>query len=133
MPDLSVKTLKKAQGIVNNDSNFRHLGNVDLTMGIKVGRLMYLINFAGFSCHAVRKISEDEVRETDFVIEMSAAQWDHFITGCQTGEGPGLAQLDSTHNIVKAKDPRRKLQFLRYHMSIQAFFEAYATLESAPA
>ena len=133
MSDLSVKSLKKAQNIVNNDSDFRHLGNVDLTMGVKVGKFMCLITFEGFTCHGVRKITENEVREADFMIDMSQAQWDRFITGCQSGEGLNLAQLDSTDYIVKANDPRKKLQFLRYHTSIQAFFEAYAAIEMAPA
>ena len=133
MPDLSVKTLKKAQAIVNDDAAFRHLGSVDLTMGIKVGKLMYLISFAGFSCSAVRKISANEIREADFMIEMSKAQWDAFVTGCQSGDGPSLAQLDSREYIVKAEDPRKKLQFLRYHNSIQAFFEAVAAPEATPA
>ena len=132
MSDLSAKKLKKAQSIVNNDLNFRQLGNIDVKMGIKVGNLMYLISFEGFSCQAVRKISAKEVRDTDFVIEMSPDQWDNFITGCRSG-GPGLAELDSTEYVVKAADPRKKLEFLRYHTSIQAFFEAYATLEPTPA
>ena len=93
----------------------------------------YLIVFAGFTCHSVRKISAREVRETDFMVEMSAVQWDKFIAGCQSGKGPTLAQLDDSENVIKAADPRRKLDFLRYHTSIQAFFEVYANLESAPA
>lgn len=133
MPDLSVKTLKKAQGIVNDDAGFRHLGNVDLTMGVKVGKPMYLISFSGFSCSAVRKIGASEIREADFVIEMSTTQWDAFIAGCQSGDGPSLAQLDSREYIVKAEDPRKKLQFLRYHNSIQAFFVAFARLDLTPA
>ncbi len=133
MSDLSVKTLKKAQGIVNDDAAFRHLGHVDLTMGIKVGKLTYLISFAGFSCSAVRKISANEIREADFMIEMSKTQWDAFIAGCRSGDGPSLAQLDSREYVVKAEDPRKKLQFLRYHNSIQAFFVALAMPEPTPA
>jgi len=133
MSDLSAKQLKKAQSIVNNDLDFRHLGNVDFKMGIKVGRIMFLVSFAGFSCHTVRKISAKEVRDTDFVVEMSPSQWDRFIAGCQSGDGPSLAQLDNAEYVVKTADPRKKLEFLRYHISIQAFFEAYATLEPTPA
>ena len=133
MSDLSAKKLKKAQSIVNNDLNFRHLGNIDVKMGIKVDKIMYLISFSGFSCHGVQKISTKEVRDTDFMIEMSQSQWDQFMAGCQSGNGPSLAQFDSTDYVVKAADPRKKLEFLRYHTSIQAFFEAYATLDSNPA
>jgi len=133
MSDLSAKQLKKAQGIANVDVSFRQLGNVDVKMGIKVGKHMYLIIFEGFTCHSVRKMTAKEVRETDFMIEMSPAQWDKFIAGCQSGKGPTLAQLDDSENVIKAADPRRKLDFLRYHTSIQAFFEVYANLESTPA
>lgn len=133
MSELSAKKLKQAQSAVNSDPDFRHLGNVDVKMVIKVGKLMYLIAFEGFKCDTVRKISAKEVRDTDFVIEMSAAQWDQFITGCQSGVGATLAQLDRSDYIVKAADPRKKLEFLRYHTSLQAFFEAYATLEATPA
>ena len=112
MPDLSVKTLKKAQAIVNSDPNFRHLGNVDLTMGIKAGKILYLITFTGFSCQSVRKISASEVREADFVIEMSGGQWDNFITGCQSGDEPNLVQLDSLEYIVKANDPEAEFKFM---------------------
>lgn len=133
MTELTASRLKKTQGIVNGDANFRHLGSIDVKMGIKVGKAMYLITFAAFTCHAVRKITAKEVREADFVIEMSSGQWRQFMAGCRSGDGSSLAQLDSTQYVVKATDPRRKLDFLRYHTSIQAFFEAYATLEPAAA
>jgi len=133
MSEFSAKKLKQTQSVVNGDSNFRHLGNVDVRMGVKVGRLMYLIVFEGFSCDTIRKISAKEVRDTDFVIDMSSAQWDQFIAGCRSGVGQNLAQLDDSDNIVKTADPRKKLEFLRYHTSIQAFFEVYATLEARPA
>ena len=133
MSELSVKKLKKAQGFVNSDSGFRHLGNIDVKMGIKVGKSLYLVSFSGFSCHEVSKISHKEVREADFVVQMSPAQWHQFITGCRSGDGQSLVQLDASEYVVNAVDPRGKLEFLRYHTSIQAFFTAYATLEPTPA
>jgi len=129
MTDLSARKLKQAQNDVNDDPAFRHLGNVDVKMGIRVGRATYLISFEAFNCKGVRKISAKETRDADFVIEMSADVWDRYIAGCQSGDGPNLAQLDSTDGVVKAADPRKKLEFLRYHMSLQLFFEAYARLE----
>jgi hypothetical protein len=131
MSELSVKKLKKAQGFVNGDSGFRHLGNIDVNMGIKVGKSIYLVSFSGFSCHEVSKISHKEVREADFVVQMSPAQWEHFIAGCRSGDGQSLVQLDEAESVVNVADPRMKLEFLRYHTSIQAFFDAYATLNYA--
>ena len=95
MSDLSAKQLKKAQGIANVDVSFRQLGNVDVKMGIKVGKHMYLIVFEGFTCHSVRKMTAKEVRETDFMIEMSPAQWDKFIAGCQSGKGRAFVAQSS--------------------------------------
>jgi len=133
MSDLSAKKLKQTQALVNNSPEFRSLGNVDVNMGIKVGKSLYLISFHGFSCQNVRRINSRETRDADFVIDMSADIWDRFIGGCQSGQGPDLAQLDITDAIVNAADPRKKLEFLRYHLSLQAFFEAYASLEVSPA
>lgn len=133
MPDLSASKLKRTRDLVNEDPNFRHLGNIDLNMGIKVDQLMYLVSFEGFTCHDIREIGTKDVREADFIIEMSSQQWSRFVSGCQSGNGPSLVQLDTSDNIVKAADPRTKLTFLRYHTSIQAFFETYATLDATVA
>ena len=132
MSVLSLRKLKKAQQAVNDDSHFRHLGNVDVKMGVKVGKPTFLVSFEGFTCHSVEKIAANELRESDFLIEMDSDQWSRYIKGCQSGSGGNLAQFDASEYVVKA-DPRMKLDFLRYHTSIQAFFEAYAQLDTSPA
>lgn len=132
MPDLSAKKLKTAQGLVNKDPAFRKLGNIDLKMAIKTGKSIYLIIFKAFSCDSITRISSNELRDADFVIEMSPAMWDRFIAGRQAGNGPTIAQLDYTDKVVKA-NARDTLNFLRYHTSLQAFFDAYASLEETPA
>ena len=120
---LSAKWLKKAQTTVNEDASFRKHGSVDTKMALKVGRSAYLIDFAGFSCHGVQKVSAQDLREADFVIEMSTGAWDKFLSGRRTGGGPTLAELDTIEGIVKAS-PRKKLNFYRYHVSLQAFVDA---------
>ena len=123
---LSSKWLKAAQSQVNTDPAFRALGSVDTDMALKVGQTAYLVTFSGFSCYGVRKISSNELREADFVVEMSPKGWEIFVEGRRSGEGPSLAELDVTNDVVRVEDPRQKLEFLRYHLSVQAFIDAGA-------
>ena len=122
---LTARWLKRAQSSVNQDPSFRKHGNVDTNMALKVGRSAFLIEFAGFSCHGVRKVTIQDLREADFVVEMSRPAWGKFLAGRRKGDGPTLAELDTLEDIVKA-EPRKKLDFYRYHVSLQAFFDAGA-------
>ncbi|MCP5184219.1 MAG: hypothetical protein H6993_09670 [Pseudomonadales bacterium] len=123
---LSVKWLKQAQRVVNEDPEFRKLGYVDTNMGLKVGRGAYLVIFSGFSCHGVHKLDGKDLRDADYVVEMTPAAWERFVEGRRTGAGPTLVELDQTDCVIKAENPRRKLDFLRYHVSLQAFLDAGA-------
>ncbi len=122
----SAKWLKNAQASVNEDPAFRKLGSVDTSMALKVGQTAYLIDFAGFSCHGVRKLGAKDYRDADFLVEMSADAWDRFLSGRRAGNGPTLAELDTVEGVIKADNPRKKLDFLRYQVSIQAFLDAGA-------
>jgi hypothetical protein len=124
MADLSAKQLKRAQQAVNDDPHFRHLGNIDVNMAVKVDKQRFLVVFVGFSCSEVRKISAKEQQQADFSVEMSLAQWDRYQSECRTPGGANLAQFDSVEAVIQASDPRKKLEFLRYHTSVQAFFKA---------
>jgi hypothetical protein len=74
----------------------------------------------------VHKISESELRDADYLIEMTPETWSSFLAGRREGDGPSLAELDTTEGVVKAKNPRDKLDFYRYHLSVQAFLDAGA-------
>ncbi len=123
---LSAKWLKQAQSGVNDDPEFKKLGYVDTSVALKVGSPVFLINFSGFSCHGVRKITKAEVRDADYVIEMTPDTWSRFIEGRRAGDGQSLAELDTAEGVVKADNPRDKLDFYRYHLSLQAFLDAGA-------
>jgi hypothetical protein len=124
---LTAKWLKAAQNSVNGDTAFKKLGYVDTKPALKVGKAAFLINFEGFSCHGVQKIAVRDLRDADYLIEMSQEAWDAFLAGRRRGNGPTLAELDATDGVVKADDPRKKLDFYRYHISLQAFLDAGAT------
>lgn len=129
--NLSAKWLKHAQRQVNDDPAFRKLGSVDANVGLKVDGSAFLVRFSGFSCHDVRKIAAKDLRDADFVVEMSRTAWSRYLDGRRDGSAPTLAALDVTDDVVKAADPRKKLDFLRYHLSLQAFIDAGAA--QAPA
>ncbi len=129
----STHWFKQAQAAVNADPGFRKRGSVDVKMGVKVGTRCVLVTFAGFSCHAVAELSPNDTRDADFVVEMSADQWQRFLDGRRSLQGRTLAQIDVTDNVVKALTPRRKLSFLRFHTSLQAFIDAGVQASTAVA
>jgi len=118
--------LQTAQHAVNADPAFRQLGSIDVDMAVGTPKSAWLVTFSGFTCHGVRKLEREELRDADFLVEMTARDWAKFIAGRRSGSGPSLAELDVTEGCVKAPDPRKKLEFFRYHTSIQAFFDAGA-------
>jgi hypothetical protein len=121
---LSAAWLKRAQAHVNADPSFRKRGSVDLAMIVKVGRDAYLVSFSGFSCQKVAKVTAHEMRDTDVVVTMSPELWTRFLEGRRDGTGRTLIELDATDAVVSATNPRKKLDFQRYHTSVQAFFDA---------
>ena len=123
---LSAEWLQRAQAAVNQDPAFRLRGSIDVIVGVKVGAAAYLVTFSGFTCHGVKSVVDGEVRNASFTIEMSGDQWDRFLAGRRNGTGRSLLEIDTTDGIVKAQQPRKKLDFLRFHTSLQAFFDAGA-------
>lgn len=121
MSELSVKKLKQAQTQVNESESFRHLGNIDTRMAVQAGKTCFLISFEGFSCHGVEKVDINDLRDANFIVKMTNDQWKRFLES-----GNSLVDFDTVEGVVFADNPRKKLDFLRYNTSIQAFFDAYA-------
>jgi len=130
---LSEAWLKKAQSAVNADPSFRKRGSIDVKMAVKSDKSTYLVTFGGFSCHDVRTMTDAGLRDADFAIDMSDDKWERFLQGRRSGSGRTLVDIDTTDDIVKAINPRKKLDFLRYHTSLQAFFDAGARAGSSHA
>ena len=63
--NLTAKWLKAAQHSVNEDAAFKKLGYVDTKPALKVGSNAFLLNFEGFSCHGVKKLSSKDLRDAD--------------------------------------------------------------------
>ena len=120
----SLEWLQNARKAVNADPSFRKRGSIDVKMGVHAGDATYLVTFAGFSCHGIETMPRKDSRDADFVVDMSAEQWERFLSGRRGSGGRALIDIDTTDGVIKAQSPRKRLDFLRYHTSIQAFFDA---------
>jgi hypothetical protein len=129
--ELSLEWLQRARDAVNADPSFRKRGSIDTTMAVRVEETIYLVTFGGFSCHDVRAITAHDLRDADFIVEMSNDQWNRYLSGRRSGKGRSLVEIDTTDGVVKAQTPRKQLEFLRYHTSIQAFFDAGCAARAA--
>ena len=121
---LSAQWLQRAQAAVNADPTFRKRGSIDVTMGVKAGSATWLVTFSGFTCHGVQTVLDGEARNANFIVEMSPERWQRFLAERRAGTGRTLVEIDTTDGIVTAQNPRKKLDFLRVHTSLQAFFDA---------
>jgi hypothetical protein len=129
--ELSLEWLEGARNAVNADPSFRKRGSIDVKMAVRVDEAMFLVTFAGFSCHEVRAIAAQALRDADFTVEMSNDQWNRFLAGRRGGKGRTLAEIDTTDGVIQSSTPRKQLDFLRYHTSIQAFFDAGSAAHAA--
>ena len=129
--ELSLEWLQRARDAVNADPTFRKRGSIDTTLAVRVEEATFLVTFSGFSCHDVRAITGHDLRDADFVVEMSNEQWNRFLAGRRGGKGRTLVEIDTIDGIIKAQTPRKQLDFLRYHTSIQAFFDAGCAARAA--
>jgi len=121
---ISLKWLEDAQARVNTDRGFRKRGSIDVQVGVANGNDVFLLSFEAFGCTKVRAIAKHELRDADFVLEMTPERWERFLAERRSGDGPSLLDLDATDAIVHAANPRKRLEFLRVHTSVQAFFDA---------
>ena len=123
---ITAKLLKAAQSEVNESPAFRKLGNVDTKLVVKSGKSTFLVTFRAFQCDSVAKIYTMDARDGDVTIEMSPSEWRTYLESRKTGEGKTIAQLDVEKPVVQAANPRKKLDFYRYHLSLQQFLDAGA-------
>ena len=122
--------------IVNNDPNFRQLGTVDATVGIRVGSKLYELTFEAFECTGVREAGENDLRDMDFWLEQSYDQWKEMLENIKKH---GAADLTHTLNTIdlnmpegfaRSHDGYRRDAFYRFNQSIQDFFNASSKIDT---
>ena len=137
MPEFpSVEWFEAVRESANNDYQFTSQGTVNCVMGAKVGDAAFAIKFEGFECADVQSISEGSLRDLDFYIDMTPAEWQELLDNIATNGG-----ADSTHTLnsldltmssgcVQSDNELRRAAFFQYHLSLQAFFDASARVET---
>ena len=134
----SVDWFQALQQLVNADPEFRHIGSIDASMGVKVGPKIFVITFEAFECSEVREGSEDELLDLDFVLELSEADWKDLVQNTKENDGADLRHTLNTLDLTKegglsnnaAGDQFRADIFFRVNQSLQHFFDLSAKLDT---
>ena len=134
----SVEWLQALADLANEDEDFRKIGRLDAVVGLRVGDSGYRLTFEVLTCSDVREASETELREADFVIDMSPEMWQTMIddirangraTGDHTLNSLDLSMDEPIHSNEQG-DGYRADKFFRYNPSLQRFFDNVARLDA---
>ena len=134
----SVKWFQAVQDLVNADPEFRRLGSIDATMGVKVGTSIFVVTFEGFECSNVREGTEYDLIDLDFFLEMSESDWQDLIQNTRENGGADLSHTLNTLDLMAEDgisknatgDQLRADIFFRVNQSLQHFFDTSAKLDT---
>lgn len=132
----SVEWLEAVRDSANDDSQFTSQGTVNCVMGVRAGDAAFAVTFEGFECAGVEAIAEGELRDLDFYIDLSQAEWRELLDNIAANDGADSAHTLNTLDLtipsgcVKSGNELRRAAFFQYHLSLQAFFDASASVET---
>jgi hypothetical protein len=134
----SVEWFQSLQDLVNNDPEYRRIGSVDATMGVKVGEKVFVITFEAFECSEVKEGTEYDLIDADFFLEMGVDEWHDLITNTKENDGADLRHTLNTLDLMidggisknATGDQFRADIFFRVNQSLQHFFDSSAKLET---
>ena len=133
----SVEWFKAIQDVVSEDGRLRKLGTCDAVMGVKVRDKAFEITFEAFECTGVRKISEADLANTDFYLDMPYEAWQEMLENIKQSGGKPERQLTlntidflAPEGFAKSDDQSRKDSFYRYGQTFQQFFNASAEIDT---
>ena len=132
----SLEWFEEVRCAANAGGVLRRLGSCNASVGAKVGECAYLLTFEGFECAGVESIEPDELVYADFYLDMPLDEWNGLIR-CIRDNGRADAEhslnridLALPGGVVRSADEYRRNGFLRYHLTLQAFFDAAAEVET---
>ena len=137
IPFPSLEWFETLRRLVNGDAEYRRLGTVDASMGVKAGDAIFIVTFAAFECQAVRAGTEYDLITVDFFLEMAPDAWramlDNIRQNGGASAGQTLVSLDMMNEISNnaTGDQLRADLFFRYNQSLQRFFDLSAGLNTA--
>jgi hypothetical protein len=134
----SVEWFQALADLANEDERYRKYGRLNAVVAFKVGERNFNVTFDVLDVGDVREISEDGLRDADFVITLAPDQWRSMLEDIDAN---GLATKDWTLNTLDlvldepihanlADDGFAADKFFRYNPSLQRFIDNAAQLET---
>jgi hypothetical protein len=124
--------------ITKEDPNYRKFGRLNAVVAFKCGEKNVELTFDVLNIRDVREITDDQLRDVDFVVEMPPEIWREMLVNIQEN---GKAGLDWTLNTLDLKydEPIHKNlmedgynadKFFMYNPSLQVFIDNAAKIET---
>ena len=118
----------------NTDESYRGRGSgrCDCSVGLKIGKDVFLLEFEGFECQSVREGVERNLDDVDFYLDMNRTEWKSMLQNIKKN-GHAIAEftlnaidLNKEEGLAQAKhgDQYRQDLFVRYNQTMQFFFDA---------
>jgi len=134
----SAEWFQALAAIANDDEGYQKFGTLEAIVAMKVGERAFNVTFSIREARDVREIPLDQMRDADFVIDLTPAQWQAMIEDIKAN---GHAGRDHTLNSLDldAEDPihynvsedgYRADKFFRYNPSLQRFFDNASQLDT---
>ena len=132
----SVEWIEAVRDLVNSDDEFKRLGTFDASVGVKSGDQVFQITFEAFECVGAKEISESDLRDVDFWLELPPEGWRELLENIKQN---GAADLQHTLNTIDLSTPEgfarsfdgyRLDTFHRFNQSLQHFFDSSSKIDT---
>lgn len=139
----SVEWFSALADVTKEDPNYRKFGRLNAVVAFKCGETNIEVTFDVLNIRNVREITDDQLRDVDFVVEMPPEIWVEMLKSIEEN---GKAGLEWTLNTLDLRfdepihknllgDGYRADLFFMYNPSLQVFIDNTSKLETkfAPA
>jgi len=123
--------------LAKQDDGYRKFGRLNATVVFAVGEQAIEVTFDVLDIHGIREVSENHMRDADFVVELEPALWAGMLADIKQH---GHATQEWTLNTLDLRldepihrnlldDGFKADMFFRYNPSLQRFFDNAAQLD----
>lgn len=134
----STEWLQQVADITVAGDEYHKYGRCDAIVGLRVGDQLFSVTFDIFDIKDIHETTEEELRDADFVLEMTPGQWADLITNIAEN---GKADHEHTLNSLDLRLPEglarntmgdgyRLDKFFRFNQSLQCFFDSSSRVET---
>ena len=136
----SVEWFDEVRHLINSDESVSTAGGgmCDATVGIKCDDQVYILVFEGFECSSANQVSEDDLVNADFYIEMTSSEWSLMLIDIKENGRAGMdyslntLDMDRENGLALSKngDQYRLDMFFRFMQTFQNFFDLSSKIET---